>query len=237
MDNIAFSLTRVSKALSKKPVYRAVVQTNAVFGHEELAKRMAERTKQDATYWKYIIDVLSNEIEAQLLAGNRVNLGRLAMFLAIRGAFDSEDDDFNPTKHKLAAIMRPQKGLREAMDAVVPENVTKGISCILGSAMDSVTKRLSEITGTNLLLIQGMRLGISPDNPDEGVWLADSKTGKIIANATVTNSDSQIIDCFFVDPPDPGLYTLVVSCRNGARETLSPAVARIKNFKVLAPEP
>ena len=69
MDNIAFSLTRVSKTLSKKPVYRAVVQTNAVFGHEELAQRMAERTKQDDKYWKYILDVLSNEIETQLLAG------------------------------------------------------------------------------------------------------------------------------------------------------------------------
>ncbi len=234
MDNLTFSLTRVSKALSKKPVYRAVVQTNAVLGHEELAERMAERTKQDAALWKYFLDVLSDEIETQLLAGNRVNLGRIAMFLAIRGAFDSEDDDFDPTKHKLAAIMRPQKGLREAMDAIVPENVTKGISCVIGSAMDAVTKRLSEITGTNLLLIQGMRLGISPDNPDEGVWLADPKTGRVVARAKVTKSGDQIIDCVFLDPPAPGLYTLVVSCRNGARETISPAVARIKNFKVLA---
>ena len=237
MDNIAFSLTRVSKALSKKPVYRAVVQTNAVLGHEELSKRMAERTKQDAALWKYFLDVLSDEVEAQLLAGNRVNLGRFAMFLAIRGAFASEDDEFDPAKHKLAAIMRPQKALREVMDAVVPENVTKGISCVIDSAMDAVTKRLSEITGTNRLLIQGMRLGISPDNPDEGVWLADSKTGKMVANATVQCSDDQTIDCVFMTPPDPGLYTLVVSCRNGARESQNPAVARIKDFKVLASEP
>ena len=237
MDNIAFSLTRVAKALSKKPVYRAVVQTNAVLGHKELAERMAERTKQDAALWKYFLDVLSDEVEAQLLAGNRVNLGGLAMFLAIRGAFDSEDDEFDPAKHKLAAIMRPQKAFREAMDAVVPENVTKGLSCVIGSAMDAVTKRLSEITGTNRLLIQGMRLGISPDNPDEGVWLADPTTGRVVATATVTNSDIQTIDCFFGDPPDPGLYTLVVSCRNDARESLSPAVARIKDFKVMASEP
>ena len=237
MDNIAFSLTRVAKALSKKPVYRAVVQTNAVLGHKELAERMAERTKQDAALWKYFLDVLSDEVEAQLLAGNRVNLGGLAMFLAIRGAFDSEDDEFDPAKHKLAAIMRPQKAFREAMDAVVPENVTKGLSCVIGSAMDAVTKRLSEITGTNQLLIQGMRLGISPDNPDEGVWLADHTTGRVVATATVTNSDSQTIDCFFGDLPDPGLYTLVVSCRNDARESLSPAVARIKDFKVMASEP
>ena len=101
MDNIAFSLTRVSKALSRKPVYRAVVQTNAVFGHEELSKRLAERTKQDAKYWKYILDVLSNEIETQLLAGNRVNLGRFAISLAIRGAFSSEDDVFRASDYTI----------------------------------------------------------------------------------------------------------------------------------------
>ena len=233
MDNIAFSLTRVAKALSKKPAYRAVVQTNTVLGHEELAKRMAERTKQDAAYWKYIIDVLSNEIEAQLLAGNRVNLGRLAMFLAIRGVFDSEDEEFNPAKHKLAAIMLPRKGLREAMDAVVPENVTAGISCVVYSVMDAVTKRSSEITGTNLVLIQGKRLGISLDNPDEGVWLADPKTNEVVASARVERSDSQTIDCVFAEPPAAGMYTLVVSCRNGARETLSPAIARVKKVVFL----
>ena len=233
MDNIAFSLTRVAKALSKKPAYRAVVQTNTVLGHEELAKRMAERTKQDAAYWKYIIDVLSNEIEAQLLAGNRVNLGRFAMFLAIRGVFDSEDEEFNPAKHKLAAIMLPRKGLREAMDAVVPENVTAGISCVVYSVMDAVTKRSSEITGTNLVLIQGKRLGISLDNPDEGVWLADPKTNEVVASARVERSDSQTIDCVFAEPPAAGTYTLVVSCRNGARETLSPAIARVKKVVFL----
>ena len=32
----------------------------------------------------------------------------------------------------------------------------------------------------------------------------------------------------------PGTYTLVVACRNGARESLSPAVAHVKDFKVIA---
>ena len=82
-----------------------------------------------------------------------------------------------------------------------------------------------------------MRLGISSDNPDEGVWFADPTTRRVVAMATVTNSDSQTIGCFFGDPPDPGLYTLVESCRNGARESLSPAVARIKDIKVMASEP
>lgn len=237
MGNIAFSLTKVAQALSKKPAYRAVVQTNAVVGHEELSKQMAARTKLDASLWEYFLNVLSDEVEAQLFAGNRVNLGRLAISLAIRGAFDSEDSEFDPAKHKLVAVLRPQKALRKAMDAVVPENAVRGISCVLGSTMDVVTKRCSEVTGTNELHVQGIRIGISPDNPDEGVWLADPKTGKVVANATVERSDSQTIDCFFPNPPEPGTYTFVVSCRDGARESLSPAVARIKDFKVLPSNP
>ena len=118
------------------------------------------------------------------------------------------------------------------MSAEVPENVTDGLKCTLSSAMDSVTKRSSEITGTNRLLIQGMRLGISPDNPDEGVWLVDSETGKIVATANIERSDDQTIDCVFPALPVPGRYTLVVACRNGARESLAPAIARIKDFVV-----
>jgi hypothetical protein len=79
-----------------------------------------------------------------------------------------------------------------------------------------------------------MKLGISPDNPDEGVWLVNPKTGEIAATATVERSDSQTIDCVFAEPPDPGTYTLVVSCRNGMRESLKPATAKIKNFTVKA---
>ena len=233
-NNIAFSLQRVSKALSAKPYYRAVVQAKGIFGNEELAERLAERTKEAAANWRYFLNVISNEIETLLLEGNRVNLGRLGMSLAIRGSFASEDEEFDPSKHSLAAVVRALKPFKDKLESVVPENLSSGLSCRLGSAMDSVTKRLSEITGPHLLLIQGLRLGICPDNPDEGVWLEDPKTGKIVATSRVERSDSQTIDCVFTELPEPGTYTLVVACRNGARESLAPATARVKNFKVVA---
>ena len=86
-SNIEFSLQKVSKALSAKPYYRAVVQPKGIFGNEELADRLAERTKEAAIHWRYFLNVISDEIETLLLEGNRVNLGRLAMSLAIRGSF------------------------------------------------------------------------------------------------------------------------------------------------------
>ena len=233
-SNIEFSLQRVSKALSDKPCYRAIVQTKGIYGNEELAERLAENTKEASVHWRYFIDALSGKIEKLLLEGNRVNFGRFAMSLAIRGSFSSEDEEFDPSKHSLAAVVRVLKPFKDTLEAVVPENTSAGLTCRLGSAMDAVTKRLSEITGTNHLLIQGMRLGISPDNPDEGVWLADPKTGDVVATATVERNDSQTLDCVFTEPPQPGTYTLVVACRNGARASLNPAVARVKDFKVIA---
>ena len=233
MDQIIeFSLQRVSKAITEKPFYRAVVQNNGIYGHKELAERLAARTKLETANLRYFLDVLADEIEKLLLEGNRVNLGRFAMGLAIRGSFSSEDEEFDSSKHKLAAVVRTLKPFKGTLDKVVPENVTGGLTCRVSSAMDAVTKRLSEITGTNRLLIQGRWLGISPDNPDEGVWLVDSKTGARVATSVVERSDTQTIDCVFNELPPPGMYTLVVSCRNGRRESLSPAIARIKNFKV-----
>jgi hypothetical protein len=234
MNNITFKLKKVSSALTSKRLYRASVQANGIVGHDELAERLAERTKQDANLWKYFLNTLADEIDGQLLEGNRIKLGRLLMGFSIRGTFANEDDPFDPEKHRLVTTLRMLAPLKSAIVEAVPENITGGLSCSIGSAMDAVTKKLSEITGTNRLLIQGRKLGISPDNPDEGVWLVDPKTDKIVATSTVERSDSQTIDCVFTEPPPPGRYTLVVSCRNGARESLAPAVARVKDFTVKA---
>ena len=229
MSNITFSLNKVSKTVAQQPLYRASVQSNVLIDHAELAERMAERTKQDAALWKYFIDVLSDEIDNQLMEGNRIKLGRFVTGFAIQGSFASEDEKFDPKRHKLVATVRMLDPLKDKLAKIMPENVTAGLTCSVYSVMDAATKRLSEITGTNRVLIQGVNLGISPDNPDEGVWLADPKTGEIVAVSTVERSDSQTIDCVFTQPPAPGKYTLVVSCRNRACESFKPAVANVRN--------
>ena len=233
MKNVKFALNKVSNALTDKQHYRASVRANGLLGHEELANLMAARTQQDATTWKYFLDVLANEIDNQLLEGNSIKLGRLMTGFAIRGTFTSEDDRFDPEKHQLVVTLRMLDPLRGAMSETVPENVIDSrLTCIVSSVMDSGSKRLSEIVGTNRLLIEGRRLGISPDNPDEGVWLVNPKTGETVATAMVERSDNQTIDCVFTEPPEPGVYTLVIGCRNGALETFAPAIARVKGVTV-----
>ncbi len=69
MDNIIFSLSKVPDAITDRTVYTAHVQTNGTLGRDELAERLAERTKQDVSLWKYFLDALSEEIGIQLIAG------------------------------------------------------------------------------------------------------------------------------------------------------------------------
>lgn len=232
MNNITYSLVKVPEAITGQVVYRAVVQTRGVIGKEELVQRLAVRTKQDASLWGYFLDALAEELATQILAGYRVNLGQLTTGFAVKGSFLSEDDRWDPARHQLVATIRALDPLKSALSAVLPENITLGLVCSLYSVMDKVTKHLSEITGSDQLLLQGLNLGINPDAEDEFVALVDPVSGESKAVATVLASDAQTIDCRFDEPPAQGIYTLVVSCRNGARESLKPAIAEIKNVVV-----
>ena len=234
MSNFTYSLVKSPEVITGKNVYHGVIQTNGTFDKDVIAQRMAAKTKQDVALWRYFIDALNNELAEALLAGYRVNLGQLSTGFAIRGSFQSEDERWNEEKHQLIPTVRTLDPLHSALKAVKPENITLGLTCTVYSAMDSVTKRLSEITGTNLLLLQGLNLGVNTENPDEFVVLVDPETDEVKATATVVRSDAQTIDCRFETPPAEGTYTLVVSCRNGARETLKPATAKIKNVVVKA---
>ena len=139
MDNITYSLTRVSDAITDKVVYRANVQTNGTIGRDELAERLAARTKQDVSLWKYYIDALSEELKTHLLAGYRINLGQLLTGFAIRGAFKSEDEAFDPDRHQLIATVRTLDPLKSAIAAVAPENIVRGLTCVVAAAMDAVS--------------------------------------------------------------------------------------------------
>ncbi len=225
MAEIIFSLTPVSTEFTcGAQVYRANVKTNGTVDVEELAKRIAAKTKQDKSLARYFIEAIDEELARQILAGNRVNLGQLATGFAIRGSFRSADDRFDPKRHTLIATIKTLDPLRGALSEITPENIQVSLTCSVYSLMDSVTKEFDVITGTNEQHIQGINLGIDTDNADEGVTLVDAD-GNTVATATVSASDAQTITCTF-PAVEAGEYTLVVSARNGNRTSLAPAVAR-----------
>ena len=225
-DKITYSLTPVSTDFTGgSQLFRANVKARNIVKVDELAERLAEKTKQDKCLARYFLEALDEELSKQLLAGNRVSLGQLTTGFAIRGSFSSEDDRFDPKRHALIATIRTLDPLRSALSKVTPDNITLGLDCSVYSLMDAVTHETNAITGTNEQHIQGVNLGIDTENDDEGVKLLDAE-GNVAAVATVSASDAQTITCTF-PAIAAGAYTLVVSCRNGNRATLAPAVAKL----------
>ena len=190
MSNFTYSLVKSPEVITGKTVYHGVVQTNGTLDRDMIAQRLAVRTKQDVALWRYFLDALNDELAEEILAGYRVNLGQLSTGFAIKGSFQSEDERWDAEKHQLIPTVRTLDPLHSALKAVKPENITLGLTCTVYSAMDSVTKRLNEITGTNLLLLQGINLGVNTENPDEFVVLVDPETDEVKATATVVRSDA-----------------------------------------------
>lgn len=234
MNKLMFSLTPVSEEFTgSADVYRASVITNGTIDQEQLATAIAERTKQDHSLAFYFILALNEELEKQIKAGYRVNLGQLSTGFAIRGSFTSEDDRFDPKRHTILPTIRALDPLKSALNEIGAENITVGLSCSVYASLDSVTHETNCITGSNEVHIQGVNLGIDTENPDEGVTLMNA-AGETVASATVISSDTQLITCSFAMPPAPGEYTLVVACRNGNRESLAPAIGKINRVTVKA---
>lgn len=234
MNKISFSLTPVSTEFTGgAKVYRANVQTNGTIDQNTLATVLAERTKQDVSLWKYFLNALDEELQRQIMAGYRVNLGQISTGFAIKGAFTSQDDRFDPKRHTLIATAHTLDPLRSALQSVGAENVVVSLTCSVYSLMDATTKQTNAITGTNEVHVQGVNLGIDTANADEFVELVDAD-GVQAAIATVTASDAQTITCSFPEPPPVGTYTLIVHARNGNRTTLAPAVGKLKNIQVKA---
>lgn len=232
MNAISYSLSAIPDSIaSGKKLYTAHVQTNGTLELEEIVADLAATTGQPKALVLYFLTSLNDMLEQKILAGYRINLGRLSTAFAIRGSFASEDEKFDRRKHTLVPTLRTLDPLRSALNAIEPENVTLGLTCKVISLMDFVTKGLNEITGSHELHLQGDNLGVDTENPDEFVALMDDD-GHVVATATVTASDVQTITCKFETPPEPGVYTLVVSCRNGARVSLAPAISKLKNITV-----
>ena len=234
MNGISFYLVPVADEISPdKKVYRAYVKTHGTINKEDLAKELAKKTGQDISLANYFLDALNEILSKEILAGYRVNLGQLSTGFSIKGSFTSEDDRFDPKRHAVQPTVQALDPLKSALAAVGADNITVGLVCRVLSLMDNVTKEQGAITGANEVHVEGENLGIDPENPDEHVVLLKAD-GAVAAVATVTASDAQTVTCKFEEPPEPGVYTLEIACRNGNRVSLAPAVGRLRNIEVKA---
>ena len=233
MATINYSLTPISNEITGgAKLWRANVQTKGTVSADELAEALAEKTKQDKSLAVYFLNALNEELEKQITSGYRVNLGQLSTGFAIKGSFMSADDRFDSRRHQLVATIRTLDPLKSALDGITPENIEVNLVCSVNSLMDYVTKELNCVTGTHEFHLQGVNVGIDTENPDEAVRFLSQEDGHVVAAAVVTDSDAQTVTAHLEESLPAGVYDVEISCRNGNRVSLAPAVAKIRNVTV-----
>ena len=206
------NLGRASKSVAVTR-YSAQMKSEGTMGDAEFQEALANEAKADVEYIRYLEGLRRRVIEKALKEGKKVYVGGIAVVSGLRGSFSSVDGTFDPAKHKLSVTSFTYGDFKECLDGLVPENAVKGGDPVL-SRINEAGQEDEVIVGGEELTITGRDLAPSTA-ADEGVYLADLKTGERVAKAVVSSSNLIEIVCRFSTLPSAGRYRLVVATRCG----------------------
>ena len=167
-----------------------------------------------------------NEIAYQLCDGFAVNFGFGILKLAIRGEFNSINDEFDPERHQLDFTFTPLKPLCKYFPStnVRVEN-DKSTNAYIESVIDLETKNDSGlITAGRMIQIKGKNIKILPEHDENtGVSFIDANGIEWREDHYLVQNSMQKI---LVHAPllPPGIYTLRITTRySGGGKLLSQA--------------
>ncbi len=166
-----------------------------------------------------VLAVLENTIQAvegYLLDGFRVNLGGLCdLYPRVRGTFAGLTDGYDPARHRVELGARPgSRLLRRFRDqaGVTRTEPTRPVPVLLNFEDVATGASDSVITGGNIGIINGHRLGFDASQSDEGVFLIDLADGAVIkVDQVQKNKPSQLV--FLVPSALPSATTLALEVR------------------------
>ncbi|SFE84209.1 DNA-binding domain-containing protein [Thermophagus xiamenensis] len=121
--------------------------------------------------------------------------------LSIRGTFQSEDDYFNPNRHKLHVVCRPTKLLKKTLTKVKLQKINvPATTPVIERITDLNTNTVNtQITANNVILIEGSKLKIDLNDPRQGIFFIDENKNEIRPQQIFTNTSSRLLLSL---PPD-----------------------------------
>lgn len=213
------------------PQYRAIIINNGVVEFSALSDAIAEECGLKPAVVRSVLELFFERLGYEFRNGMRVNLEQMEGGLAIQGTAKASNEQWSEGNLKLVAYLNAKGALKNPFkENVTPVNVTDAASVIVRRVLDTVYEHDGYITGTAdvHVLVSGSGLNVNPTAEDEGGWLADYKTGRIVANGTVTASSADALDLTFATLPEDGDYWLVVASRGGRGETAGVSIGRRK---------
>lgn len=195
--------------------YLAGVRSTGTYGNDDLIRDVAKATGQSEGLVRFIDTARREAIVAALKAGKRVYLDGVAFAVSVRGAFDTLDGGFDPKRNEVALTSYTYGGFHNCLEGIVPVNEVTGARPVLSVIREEgQEKEEILVTGRNVA-ITGKEIAITAGAADEGVALADIKSGEVVATAEIVSTTLIETVCTFAALPTNGRYRLEVRTRGG----------------------
>ena len=227
-EHISFTTRALAgRGAGDSPEWTAQVLANRTVDEAEFCAAVGARLGRSAAEVGYIFSTAGDVLREFLHQGCRVNLSDVGFSLTLTGKFPTEDAAPDESRNAVNVCARATQALKNAfrLSGLDFVNVTRPLEARIFSVMDATLRHDGVICDGSRVLITGEGLRVNQSAADEWVRLIDA-TGAAVAVGAILENDAATLDCSFAELPPAGMYRVEVSARNGATQTMAPAVVR-----------
>ena len=227
-EHISFTTRALAgRGAGDSPEWTAQVLANRTVDETEFCAAVGARLGRSAAEVGYIFSTAGDVLREFLHQGCRVNLSDVGFSLTLTGKFPTEDAAPDESRNAVNVCARATQALKNAfrLSGLDFVNVTRPLEARIFSVMDATLRHDGVICDGSRVLITGEGLRVNQSAADEWVRLIDA-AGAVVAVGAILENDAATLDCSFAELPPAGMYRVEVSARNGAAQTMAPAVVR-----------
>ena len=227
-EHISFTTRALAgRGAGDSPEWTAQVLANRTVDEAEFCAAVGARLGRSAAEVGYIFSTAGDVLREFLHQGCRVNLSDVGFSLTLTGKFPTEDAAPDESRNAVNVCARATQALKNAfrLSGLDFVNVTRPLEARIFSVMDATLRHDGVICDGSRVLITGEGLRVNQSAADEWVRLIDA-AGAVVAVGAILENDAATLDCSFAELPPAGMYRVEVSARNGAAQTMAPAVVR-----------
>lgn len=214
---MALNFTLVENKLTDDPEdYYARIQHSQTVDQKKLIERMTLPGGMTKAHAKAVLTEYHTQLTLLLNEGYTVNDGLVRYRPGITGSFITEEDSFDPVRHKKTVNISATKELKDSVSDMEIERIKpRRIKMEIHYYIDLLTEgRDLNIVPGHMSMIKGEQLTFDKSDTAQGIFLIDADQNETRCTEYGIIKPSSII---FNIPPDipKGVYDIIVRSRKG----------------------
>jgi len=215
---IDFALYKNNLTTNENDYFRAIVQSKGTIQLDGITQRMVQHgstlTPQDIMA---SLDEFFKTAFLLLLEGYTVSTPAFNMSLSIRGNFDGPMDSFDPNRHELVIIIKPNRTFQREVQTkaqIRQQEANVPMPKPLKYSNPNNGDANNTLTPGGGATLHGHRLQVEQEDPDQGIFLVPADESPTRVEVILRNTARELI---FLVPGDlpPGQYQVQVRARFG----------------------